>query len=59
MEELVLTSIPLEDLRRNYVLELTIWDYNEKHSSDFLGGIRLGPFAPTHNKWMDSIGEEV
>ena len=58
-EELVLTSIPVDDLTMNSVLELTVWDYNKRHSNDFLGGVRLGPFTPTRSKWMDCLGEEV
>ena len=56
---MVFASVSIEELTKERVLELTMWDYNKRYGSDFLGGLRLGPFAPKQNDWMDCIGEEV
>ena len=44
------------------VLEVTVWDHGDGSSSEFIGGLRIGP-APgrsSHPKeWMDSSGVEV
>ena len=61
-EEFTYEKIDLDELVSKRVLEVTIWDSNKGSSSDFIGGLRLGP-APTvgvkHKEWMDSIGKEV
>lgn len=51
----------LSELSSERVLEVAVWDLNKGTSSEFIGGLRLGP-APgrgKHKEWMDSIGEEV
>ena len=55
-------KVSLQDLESNKVLEVTVWDFNKGSSSDFIGGLRLGPApgrAVKHKEWMDSIGDEV
>ena len=55
-------KVSLEELSTERVLELVVWDFNKGGSSDFIGGLRLGPApgrAAKHKEWMDSIGEEV
>jgi len=61
-EQFVFDHIKLEDLRKNRVIELTVWNStkNTKHY-DFIGGIRLGP-RPHHKKqlsYMDSSENEL
>ena len=60
-EQFTYNKLTLEELSRERVLEVTIWDYH-KHGSDFIGGLRLGPTpgrAAKQKDWMDSIGEEI
>ena len=55
-------KVNLEELSRERVMEVTVWDLNRGSSNDFIGGLRLGPTpgrASRHKEWMDSIGEEV
>ncbi len=55
-------KVSLEELSSERVLEVGVWDFNKGASSDFIGGLRLGPApgrAAKHHQWMDSIGEEV
>lgn len=61
-EEFVFSSVSLENLTKERVLEVTIWDYNHGSSNDFLGGVRLGPLPSQSSRkkdWMDCSGEEV
>ena len=54
-------GVNFEELSRERVLEITVWDH-DKSGNDFIGGLRLGPApgrAAKHKEWMDSIGEEV
>ena len=55
-------KLNLDELANERVLEVVVWDLNKGSSSEFVGGLRLGP-SPTigvkHKEWMDSIGEEV
>lgn len=54
-------EVSLQDLLKERVLEVTVWDHN-KHGNDFIGGLHLGGApgrAAHHRKWMDSIGAEV
>ena len=60
-EEQFTYKATLEDLSRERVLEVTVWDFH-KQGNDFIGGLRLGPTpgrAAKHKEWMDSIGEEI
>ena len=54
-------DVTLEELSRERVLEVSIWNY-DKSGNTFVGGLRLGP-APTsvakHKDWMDSTRDEV
>ena len=61
-EQFVFDHLKLEDLRKNRVIELTVWNSskNTKHY-DFIGGVRLGP-RPHHKKqlsYMDSSENEL
>ena len=61
-EQFLFDHLKLEDLRKNRVLELTVWNStkNSKHY-DFIGGLRLGP-SPHHKKqlsYMDSSENEL
>ena len=58
-EELVLAGLSICDLAKNRAVELSLWDYNKKFGSSFIGGVRLGPSAPAIAKWMDCTGQEV
>ena len=62
-ERFTYEKVTLEELSKERVLEVTLWDFNKGSSNDFVGGIRLGsaPGGTTskHKEWMDSIGEEV
>lgn len=54
-------KLQLSELSSERTLEVAVWDFNKGTSSEFIGGLRLGP-VPGHGKhkeWMDSIGEEV
>ena len=60
-EEQFTYKVALEELSRERVLEVTVWDFH-KQGNDFIGGLRLGPApgrAAKHKEWMDSIGEEI
>ena len=61
-EQFSYEKVILDELSSERVLQLTVWDLNKGSSSDFIGGLRLGP-APgrttKHKEWMDSIGDEV
>ena len=54
-------KIVLEELAKERVLEVTVWDWDKKGST-FIGGLRIGP-APDgtsqNREWKDSIGDEV
>ena len=55
-------KVVLEEMAKERVLEVTVWDWDKK-GSIFIGGLRLGP-APggstaRNRDWMDSIGDEV
>ncbi len=54
-------KVSLEELSTERVLEVVVWDFNKGATSDFIGGLRLGPAPGRSGKheWMDSIGEEV
>ena len=61
-EQFLFDHLKLEDLCKNRVLELTVWNStkNSKHY-DFIGGLRLGP-SPHHKKqlsYMDSSESEL
>ena len=61
-EQFVFDHLKLEDLCKNRVIELTVWNLtnNTKHY-DFIGGLRLGPH-PHHKKqlsYMDSSENEL
>ena len=57
------TDVSLEQLVKERILEVTIWDFNQRSSNDFLGGVRLGSLAPRNSsrrkEWMDCTGGEV
>ena len=61
-ERFTYEKVTLEELSKERVLEVTIWDFNKGSSNERMGGVRLGP-APAkglkHKEWMDSIGDEV
>ena len=54
-------KVVLEEMAKERVLEVTVWDWDKKGSS-FIGGLRIGP-SPVESSqkhdWMDSIGDEV
>lgn len=54
-------KLHLDELATERVLEVTVWDFNKGSSSEFIGGLHLGPAprAGVKHKRMDSIGEEV
>ena len=55
-------KLTLDELTSRRVLEVTVWNYSKSSSSEFIGGLRLGPgpaAVPSHEEWMDSIGEEA
>lgn len=58
-EDIFFAAVSKNDLAKNRALELAVWDYSKKYGSTFLGGIRIGPFAPMIADWMDSTGQEV
>ena len=60
-EKFTYEDVSLEELSRERVLEISVWNY-EKSGNTFIGGLRLGPApgsAAKHKDWMDSIGDEV
>ena len=61
-ERFIYEKVTLEELSKERVLEVTVWDHDSKGSNDFIGGVRLGSAPSTaskHKEWMDSIGDEV
>ena len=55
-------KISLEEISKERGLEITVWDFRKGSSSNFIGGVRVGPppgTASKHEEWMDSIGDEV
>ena len=61
-ESFAYEKLHLSELAVERVLEVAVWDLNKGSSSEFVGGLRLGPapgHAGKHKEWMDSIGEEV
>ena len=60
-EKFVFEKLKLEDLRKNRVVELTVWDLSKNKQYDFIGGLRLGP-RPHHDNplpYMDSSDTEL
>ena len=60
-EEQFTYKATLEELSKERVLEVTVWDFH-KQGNDFIGGLRLGSTpgrAAKHKEWMDSIGDEI
>ena len=61
-ERFTYEKVTLEELSKERVLEVTLWDFNKSSSNELMGGVRLGP-TPTkgakQKEWMDSSGEEV
>ena len=61
-ESFLFERVTLEELVQGRVLEVTVWDFNQGISNDFIGGLRIGP-APSgtsqDREWMDSIREEA
>ncbi|CAI8048698.1 Synaptotagmin-like protein 5 [Geodia barretti] len=54
-------KVVLEEIAKERVLEVTVWDWDKKGSS-FIGGLRIGPLpdgSSRNHDWMDSIGDEV
>ena len=61
-EEFTFKNVTLEQLSKERVLDLTVWDYDRRGSNDFIGGLHLGPtpsLAAEHREWMDSIQGEI
>ena len=61
-EEFTYKNVTLEELSKERVLEVTVWDYDRRGSNDFIGGLHLGPTpgsAAKHREWMDCIGDEI
>ena len=64
-EKFTYENVSLEELSRERVLEISVWNY-EKSGNTFIGGLRVGPSpgsvvaaAAKPKDWMDSIGDEV
>ena len=60
-EQFSYEKVILEDIVKERVLEVTVWDWDKKGSS-FIGGLRLGPTpsgTTRQKEWMDSIGDEA
>lgn len=60
-EELVYYNVNPDELSKQRVLEVTVWDAKGR-SHEQIGGFRLGPSPHTLAKcpeWMDSIGKEI
>ena len=60
-EQFTYEKVTLEELSKERVLEVTVWDFH-KQGNDFIGGLRLGSTpgrAAKHKEWMDSIGDEI
>ena len=58
-EEFQYKLVSFEDLKTNRVLEMTVWDYDQRGCNDFIGCLRLGPNPSGGKEWMDSLEEEV
>ena len=61
-EQLTYEKVVFDDLSRERVLEVTVWDYDFISFNDFIGGIRLGPNpgnVAERKEWMDSAGDEI
>lgn len=61
-EVIVFNKTTLEELLKERVLEVTIWDARRGSSHDLIGGVRLGPSPDSVDKrpkWLDSIGDEI
>ena len=61
-EKFTFEKVKLDDLSRDRVLEVTVWNFHKRSGNVFIGGLRLGPApgsAHKHKDWMDSIGDEV
>ena len=58
-EEFEYKFVSFEDLKTNRVLEMTVWDYDQRGCNDFIGCLRLGPNPSGGKEWMDSLEEEV
>ncbi|XP_065897197.1 synaptotagmin-like protein 4 [Dysidea avara] len=60
-EQFVFDHLKLEDLSKNRVIELTVWNSTNTKHYYFIGGLRLGP-PPNHKKqlsYMDSSENEL
>ena len=61
-EELIYDKVVLDELSKERVLEVTVWNYNFIFSNDFIGGLCLGPDSCNvvkRMKWMDSVRDEI
>lgn len=58
-EEQFTYEVGHEELSRERVLEVSVWEY-DKQGNTFIGGLRLG-LAPGQKpkEWMDSVGDEL
>lgn len=61
-ESFLFDKTTLEEIVAERVLEVTVWDFNQGNSKQFIGGLRIGPTpsGTSQNKeWMDSSQEEA
>ena len=61
-EEFTFRNVAFQQLSKERVLELTVWDYDRRGSNDFIGGLHLGPISSSaveHREWMDSVQGEI
>ena len=61
-EQLTYEKVVIDELSKERVLEVTVWDYDFISFNDFIGGLRLGPDPngiANRKEWMDSVGDEV
>ena len=61
-EQFTYEKLVIDDLSKERVLEVTVWDYDFISFNDFIGGLRLGPdpgSIANRKEWMDSVGDEV
>ena len=61
-EQLTYEKVVLDELSKERVLEVTVWDYDFISFNDFIGGLRLGPDPGSiakRKEWMDSVGDEI